>query len=525
MKMIKRKAKTIFIRLLCLITVAAIMPVLASGANQVPVEKLWTAVPEKAKPVFTIMHGQELLLFTDQGFIERRGLTSGKLLSRLKAGIVPASRPLMAGQTALIAGRDESLYALDLVKGKILWKQEDLSDQFSSPVLHEGVVYIGLGNRSGGVLGFSLNDGKKVFSLPMKQSVVSAPLILDNRLLFGTTHGRLYTADLSKGLVLDSISTLGEFFGQDLVPFQNKHLLISPTGHHGKVECLNLAQEADKTIEWSFSYKRDVYLSSKAFNEVTALPPNIRDYLLRKYLVRVPLFKKRAFDMEQDFLASGPVHTSSWTVLGENACIVVKETGYFSKGLYHVLLVDIKSGKELMQYERLSGDGGRPFCVPPIVTEDIIIAVIGRGEVVCLNKKEGEVLWEYKLNDDVPVPMVKSDYYFAVQTKRGQVTAFRYQKPGLLPKEFAVQQNVPNPFNPFTLLNYQVPKNTFVSLKIFNIRGQEIVTLVNSNKKAGFYKVTWDGRGAYKRRIPSGVYFAVFKAGTYTKNIKMTLVK
>ena len=89
-----------------------------------------------------------------------------------------------------------------------------------------------------------------------------------------------------------------------------------------------------------------------------------------------------------------------------------------------------------------------------------------------------------------------------------------------IPKEFALRPNYPNPFNPSTNIQYDVPKVTNVTLKVYDIRGREVATLVSENKQPGSYIVTFDA-GNYA----SGVYFYKLSAGDFTRTMKMILVK
>lgn len=89
-----------------------------------------------------------------------------------------------------------------------------------------------------------------------------------------------------------------------------------------------------------------------------------------------------------------------------------------------------------------------------------------------------------------------------------------------LPEGFALNQNYPNPFNTNTEIRYQIPVDCHVSLKIFNIRGQEVRTLVEAHQKANFYTVRWDADD-----LASGVYFCRLKAGAFEKAIKMVSLK
>jgi hypothetical protein len=91
-----------------------------------------------------------------------------------------------------------------------------------------------------------------------------------------------------------------------------------------------------------------------------------------------------------------------------------------------------------------------------------------------------------------------------------------------LPGEYKLEQNYPNPFNPTTNINYSLKENTFVSLKVFNLVGQEIATLVNTNKPAGNYSLTFD---LTEYGLTSGVYFYKMTAGNFSETKKMIITK
>lgn len=89
-----------------------------------------------------------------------------------------------------------------------------------------------------------------------------------------------------------------------------------------------------------------------------------------------------------------------------------------------------------------------------------------------------------------------------------------------VPDKFELQQNFPNPFNPSTLIQYQVPENTFVRLKVYDSLGKEISTLVNEQKNPGNYSFDFNGK-----ELSSGVYFYVLEAGDFISMKKMILIK
>ncbi|PJA95983.1 MAG: hypothetical protein CO129_08930 [Ignavibacteriales bacterium CG_4_9_14_3_um_filter_34_10] len=89
-----------------------------------------------------------------------------------------------------------------------------------------------------------------------------------------------------------------------------------------------------------------------------------------------------------------------------------------------------------------------------------------------------------------------------------------------IPQDFVLYQNYPNPFNPSTIIGYQLPVTSNVTLKVYDILGREIATLVNEQKPAGKYELKFDGS-----ELASGVYFFTLKTGNYAETKKMILMK
>jgi hypothetical protein len=89
-----------------------------------------------------------------------------------------------------------------------------------------------------------------------------------------------------------------------------------------------------------------------------------------------------------------------------------------------------------------------------------------------------------------------------------------------VPEKFLLYQNYPNPFNPSTNIKYQITDNKFVTLKIFNILGKEVETMVNEKQSPGTYEVSWDGIN-----YPSGIYFYKLSAGKFIETKKMVMIK
>jgi ligand-binding sensor domain-containing protein len=90
---------------------------------------------------------------------------------------------------------------------------------------------------------------------------------------------------------------------------------------------------------------------------------------------------------------------------------------------------------------------------------------------------------------------------------------------GVIPNEYSLAQNHPNPFNPSTMIRYELPKASRITLRVFSTLGEEVAVLVDEQEEAGVYQVRWNAH------VPSGVYFYRLQAGQYTNTKKMLLLR
>ena len=88
------------------------------------------------------------------------------------------------------------------------------------------------------------------------------------------------------------------------------------------------------------------------------------------------------------------------------------------------------------------------------------------------------------------------------------------------PARFKVFQNYPNPFNPTTKIKYEIPKTSFVIIKVYNVLGKQVAALVNEEKSAGNYEINFDAS-----ELASGIYFYCINAGSFTDTKKMILLR
>ncbi len=99
------------------------------------------------------------------------------------------------------------------------------------------------------------------------------------------------------------------------------------------------------------------------------------------------------------------------------------------------------------------------------------------------------------------------------------------QRKNQIPDEFSLSQNYPNPFNPETSIDYQLAKETHVKIRVFNVQGQLIETLVDQVQPAGYYSIRWNALDGNGNRLPSGVYLYKIETSYFNELKKMILLK
>ena len=95
----------------------------------------------------------------------------------------------------------------------------------------------------------------------------------------------------------------------------------------------------------------------------------------------------------------------------------------------------------------------------------------------------------------------------------------------LLPSEYALFQNYPNPFNPSTQITFDVPTSEFVMLRVYNLLGQDVQTLINKSMAPGRYTVEWNGNDMLNNDVASGVYFYELRGESFISRKKMLLIR
>ena len=94
-----------------------------------------------------------------------------------------------------------------------------------------------------------------------------------------------------------------------------------------------------------------------------------------------------------------------------------------------------------------------------------------------------------------------------------------------IPYTYELSQNYPNPFNPITNIKYSIPKNSIVSLTIYDILGRQIIQLIDKEISAGAHNILWDGKNNTGEFVSTGIYYYKLEADNFVKTRKMILLK
>ncbi|NOZ61972.1 MAG: S8 family serine peptidase [Calditrichaeota bacterium] len=133
-------------------------------------------------------------------------------------------------------------------------------------------------------------------------------------------------------------------------------------------------------------------------------------------------------------------------------------------------------------------------------------------------QQEKFACWLYNLTGDIVGAEVET-FTFEKANQREKVSESNNLR------TYRLGQNYPNPFNMETVISYEIPEATQVAIKIYNVNGQVIETLVNKLQQPGSYEIVWDGKDARNRDVVSGLYFFSIETTSFKKMRKMTLIK
>ena len=191
-----------------------------------------------------------------------------------------------------------------------------------------------------------------------------------------------------------------------------------------------------------------------------------------------------------------------------------------NEGNDHITWPDNRDGNDEIYYCKLDNDGSK-------IVEDTRLtfdnAESWHPRLYVDNNQSIHIIWDDNRDGNLEI------YY-----KKGAIITDVDEESDIIPTKYSIKQNYPNPFNPVTTIEYTIPTSPyptpyqgegtrerfFVTLKVYDVLGNEIATLINEEKQPGTYSVQFDGAG-----LSSGVYFYTLTAGNFVESKKMTLMK
>jgi hypothetical protein len=229
-------------------------------------------------------------------------------------------------------------------------------------------------------------------------------------------------------------------------------------------------------------------------------------------------------DSDKDFVITG---------YSDNECNLLRNEGNFNFQP-EPMAVNNGRGFAKLDYEN---DGDLDFVSVNWALEDNGITLFlndGTGhftpELNCFQSfatgiPHGVVAHDFDLDGKTDLAIIAADYNFGhdslfVLYNTGNVSGIREEIHQQIPENISLSQNYPNPFNPSTRIEYSIPQSGLVTIKIYDILGREVATLVNEEKQRGVYSISFDATG-----LSSGIYFYRIQFENFVQTKKLTLLK
>jgi hypothetical protein len=152
-------------------------------------------------------------------------------------------------------------------------------------------------------------------------------------------------------------------------------------------------------------------------------------------------------------------------------------------------------------------------------TDEMVQALLSKGVI---ENDSSRAVWHYRYYS--PAAMELVEVYIDALT--GNVVGETSIKPDPeIPTNYSLEQNYPNPFNSNTQIQFWLPEEDRISLKIYNLQGIEIAELINKDYKPGIYNISWNGMDKSGNSVASGIYFYQLKTKNFIKSRKMILTR
>jgi eukaryotic-like serine/threonine-protein kinase len=419
---------------------------------------------------------------------------SGLIKWTFETGGLIRCKPAIVDTFAYFESDDGNLYAVNKNSGTKIWNL-DIGNNItrilpnpntsywdymqSSPCVDSGSVYAGSGD--GYLYSVNAQTGSLHWKTKTGDIIRSSPCVYQSYVYVGSNDGYIYALNKTDGSIAWKYNTASGSY---------KRVINSPRIYNGTVYCgsrsgyFNAIDAITGTLKWNYFYS-----SNYPMIESSAAIENGIVYVGSSDLRKVFAFDAATGKIVWNSAVPGDTWSSPFFKSGTLYIGLATYGNFSTKNSGALLAIDASTGK--IEWRLNSG------------TTTFI------GGVVSSPTVDDHMIYYGSLDSMV----------YAVDTAFTNISS-GVQGVQNAPKTFQLNDNYPNPFNPVTTIEYQVSTSSHMTLRIFNILGKEVQTLVDGIQKPGSYRVTLDGS-----HLSSGVYFDRLSAGNYSETKTLLLIK
>jgi outer membrane protein assembly factor BamB/fibronectin type 3 domain-containing protein len=454
--------------------------------------------------------GDNILYVIGTGDAVYRLDSSGKDLYSLQVGgEVKSSSSIAYDTTVYIASSDNNLYAFSKF-GVSLWSVLPLGGLMTSTPAVDSItnwIYIGVSNKN--FFAVERLTGKVAWSFFVDAPILgSAAITLDRKLVFATVKGTMYGLDLNE-LSSPPIPSWQLTLSDSIIgsPAIDGDGYVYYCTNSGRVIKISLPRSQQPTIVWQTQIGGSI-VGSPVIDGYSNLYVGCTDAKL--YAINT-----QNGDVKWTYESGSPILSTP----------AVSDIGLIYFGNHGGRVFAIDTSAVLRWYYQDSTSVDAPLLYQRGV---LYVGTVGGRLIAFYDDADSSArsisnsLAFRKRTDALRLPVWGT---FQGNNQRTGLpigkTVTQVGEPEIqIPEVLSLSQNYPNPFNPSTTIRYDLPKQSFVTLKIYDLLGREVATLVNEVRHAGFYTVRWDAS-----RLSSGVYFYTLRAGEFRETKRMILMK
>ncbi len=424
----------------------------------------------------------------------------------------------------IITSTDDKVYKFDST-GNVNWNILTGGDiQSTTCISDQNNIYVGSTDTR--LYSFD-KDGTPKWDKAMGGIITSSPSAGKDGIVYvGISTGRLYALDRT-GTVIWNVQTGGAIVSSPSVSL-NGNVFV------GSCDKKLYSVNKDGNINWTFATGDSIFSSPAIGNDSSIIFGSNDGYVYKL---------SSAGNKIWSYYTGGKIKSSP--IIIDGAKVI------FGSSNNEVICLD-KDGFLFWKYAM----DAPVYGTAAISNDGQILIGDNTGKLVSLNEN-GELLWCFKTNSPIQAPVLISDNNLAIfGNLSGDVYTLKLNTSGLrkiiaadyewptfkgnnkrtgnkssvltginidnsdIVKEYKLMQNYPNPFNPSTIINYEVPKSGLVTIRIYDLLGRQVETLVNEEKNPGRYKVKFDGSN-----LASGLYFYRITSNNFAATKKMLLMK